>query len=79
MCVCVCVCMYIYKEKKKEEGNKKEKEKRKRRELDKIREMHTHELGLMVSTLLFIKIKNPLLHGGFIIRILKNILKSLRG
>ena len=32
----------------------------------------------MLSTLLFLRIRNPLLHGGLIIKILKNVLRSLR-
>ena len=33
----------------------------------------------MVTTLLLIRVRNPLLHGGFIIIILKHLLRSLRG
>ena len=77
----IYIYVYVYKKEKKEEGNDKKEKKKKRKkkkELNKIGEIHTPELGLMVTTLLLIRIRNPLLHGGFVIRILKNLVRSLR-
>ena len=56
--------------------------KRGRKKLSKKKEgkkAHTHVFGLRVNTLLFIRIKNPLLFGGLIVRILKNVLRPFRG
>ena len=40
---------------------------------------HTHEFRLGWSTLLFVRVRNPLLQDRLIIKILKNVLKPLRG
>ena len=40
---------------------------------------HTHKFSLGISTLLLIKLKNPLLYDELIIRILKNVLRPLKG
>ena len=39
---------------------------------------HTHEVRLGWSTL-FVRVRNPLLQDRLIVRILKNVLKPLRG
>ena len=40
---------------------------------------HIHEFSLGVDTLLFIRVRNPLLFSRLIIRILKNVLGPFRG
>ena len=43
------------------------------------RKAHTHEFGLGGNTPLVIKIINPLLQDMFVIRVLKDILRPLKG
>ena len=77
----IYIYMYMYikrRRKRRAMIKKKKRKKEKKKELNKIGEIHTPELGLMVTTLLLIRIRNPLLHGGFVIRILKNLVRSLR-
>ena len=50
-----------------------------KRKFNKYERISTYGLGLMLITFLLIKIRDPLLYGGFVIRILKKLLKSLRG
>ena len=75
------LCRYVYKMEKKEGGGgaKIKKKGGEGGRLHKIGEIHTYELGLIVTTLLLIRIKNLLLHGGFVIKILKNLIRSLKG
>ena len=74
------LCRYVYKMVKKEGGGAMIKKKGgEGGRLHKIGEIHTYELGLIVTTLLLIRIKNLLLHGGFVIKILKNLIRSLKG
>ena len=67
---------------KKERGRmnlaktKETKEEKKKKEGKKA---HTHEFSLGGSTLLVVRIKNPLLHDRFIVRVLKDVLRPLRG
>ena len=43
------------------------------------RKVDTHEFGLGGNTPLVIRIRNPLLQDKFIVRVLKDVLRPLRG
>ena len=53
--------------------------KKKKKKKKEGRKAHTHEFGLGRNTFLFVRIRNPLLQDRFIVRILKDIFRPLRG
>ena len=58
---------------------RKEKKKKKSELSRKEEKTHTHKLRLGWSTLLFVRVRNPLLQDRRIIRILKNVIGPLKG
>ena len=52
------------------------KKKKKKRE---GRKAHTHEFSFGESILLVVRVRNPFLQDRFIVRVLKDVLKPLRG
>ena len=70
--------MRVRKKMTKKRG-KNELGKKKKKNRKEGRKAHTHEFGLGGNILFFIRIRNPLLQDRFIIRVLKDVLRPLKG
>jgi len=62
----------LHKKAIKRKGRKRGEEK-----LKQGQETHTHGLSLVLTNNIIIRIRNPLLRNGLILRILKDLLRSL--